>query len=123
LHIVVLWELSQFFWKKYFQQIEFSRWRKAHFVPYRPIQLSCRNTCVSPQKPSVLEAAPSSTLFPCENWVSFWMEFFLQIIVFKVGKGSFWSNWPIELRWRNTCVFPKNTICIRSRSILDIASL
>jgi hypothetical protein len=28
-------------------------------------------------------------LFPCENWVSFWKEYFLQIIVFKVAIHSF----------------------------------
>jgi len=37
------------------------------------------------RKPYVLEEGACSTLFPCENWVSFWKEYFRQIIVFKVA--------------------------------------
>jgi hypothetical protein len=36
------------------------------------------------KEPPVLEEGPFSTLFPYENWDSFWKEFFLQIIVFKL---------------------------------------
>jgi hypothetical protein len=42
--------------------------------------------------PSVFKGGVSSTLFSCENWVSFWKEYFLQIITFKVEKGSFCSK-------------------------------
>jgi hypothetical protein len=31
-------------------------------------------------------------LFPCENWVNFWKEFFLHIIIFPVVICSFWCK-------------------------------
>jgi hypothetical protein len=47
-------------------------WIKAHSVPNSPIQL-VEETQVSlkKEKTSVLEVGASSTLFPCENCVSF----------------------------------------------------
>jgi hypothetical protein len=49
-------------------KLEFSMWRKAKFVVNRLIQLRYQKTCISlERKPSVLEAAASKTLFPCEN--------------------------------------------------------
>jgi hypothetical protein len=47
--------------------LRFSGWRSALFAPHRPIQLSWRNTCISPKKLSTWEVALSSTLIPCEN--------------------------------------------------------
>jgi hypothetical protein len=41
------------------------------------------------KKPPVLDAAESQTLFLSEISVRFGREYFLQIIVFKVEKGSF----------------------------------
>jgi hypothetical protein len=35
----------------------------------------------------MFEAAASSALFVSGSWVSFWKEYFLQIIVFKVEEG------------------------------------
>jgi hypothetical protein len=48
----------------------------------------------------MLKAAASSTLFPCENHVSCWKEYFLKIIVFQVKKGSLCSKWAysVELK-------------------------
>jgi hypothetical protein len=43
---------------------QFSRWRKAHFLPNRPIQLGWRNKWISWRKSSVLEVGASSTIFP-----------------------------------------------------------
>jgi hypothetical protein len=40
----------------------------------------------------MLAAAASSAFFPCENYASFWKEYILHIIVFKVEKGSFYSK-------------------------------
>jgi hypothetical protein len=45
--------------------------------------------------PSILEATTSTTLFPCENWVSYWKEYFVQIRIFKVEKSSFCSTWKL----------------------------
>jgi hypothetical protein len=69
------------------------RWRKAHFIPNRPIQLFWRKRGISPKKTICVEAGVSSTLFCCENWVHFWKEYFLPISVFKVEKCSFCSNY------------------------------
>jgi hypothetical protein len=51
-----------------------------------------RITCIYWRKPSVLEAGPSSTLFPCESCVSFWKEYFLQLMLMKVEKSSLSSK-------------------------------
>jgi hypothetical protein len=40
----------------------------------------------------MLAAAASSAFFPCENYASFWKEYILHIIVFKVEKGVFYSK-------------------------------
>jgi hypothetical protein len=74
---------------------EFSKWRKSHFVPNRPIQLSWQNTCIFKRKSYVLEAGTSSKLFPCENWISLWKKYFLQIKVFNLEKDSFVPYRPI----------------------------
>jgi hypothetical protein len=65
MHIVSLWEWG--FCQIYTSyNLYVSRWRYAQFVPNLPIQLSWRNTCVSPKKTTLLEAGTSSTLFPCD---------------------------------------------------------
>jgi hypothetical protein len=48
-----------------------SRWRLALFAPNRPLQLRWRNSCICPRKRSMLEASQFSTMFSCENGVSF----------------------------------------------------
>jgi hypothetical protein len=70
--------------------------RKGYFVPNRHIQLRWNNTCVFWKKYTVLEAESSRTLVPCKNWVSFWKEYFLQIRIFKVEKGSFCSKFTFS---------------------------
>jgi hypothetical protein len=75
------------------------------------------------REPSLSEASASSKLFPCENWGNFWKEYFLQIIVFKVEKGSFCSKKDILLNQRNSCISWKKTMCVRSQSIMCIVSL
>jgi hypothetical protein len=44
------------------------------------------------KKSSMLEAEASSTLFACENRVSFWKEKFLQIGIYKMETGSVCSK-------------------------------
>jgi hypothetical protein len=57
--------------------------------------------------PSMLEAAADSILFQCENWVTFWKEYFLQMWIFRVLLVSFCSNRLVQLSWINTCITPK----------------
>jgi hypothetical protein len=105
-------------WKESFPQLWCFRWRYALLVPNRPTQLNWRNTCMSPIKTiHVRRYLNSSPLFPCENWVSFWKEYFLQITVFKVKIGFVCSHRPIQLSWRNTSMYLKKTIYVRSCSI------
>jgi hypothetical protein len=91
-HIVSLWELSKFMKRQLPTTYVFQgRHRRSLF------QISLfswvEETNVSLQtKPYTLEAAKSSTLFPCENGVSLWKEYFLHIRVFKVEEGSFCSK-------------------------------
>ena len=48
----------------------------------------------------MLEAAASSIFFPCENWVRFWKEYFLKIIVYKVETSSFGSKYASSAKWK-----------------------
>jgi hypothetical protein len=47
-----------------------------------------RNMCISWRKPSEWEEWASSTLFLCENWVTFWKIYILQITVSKMEQTS-----------------------------------
>jgi hypothetical protein len=60
-------------------------------------------THVSRERKSVgLEPVACSTLFLCENWVSFWRGYVLEIIVLKVEiKSQFVPNQPSKLSWRD----------------------
>jgi hypothetical protein len=53
-------------------------------------------------QPSVLDAGSSSTVFQCENWVSFSEYYFMQIKILMVEKGSFCSKvyYSAELKKR-----------------------
>jgi hypothetical protein len=91
--IVSLWELSYFL--KDIHPANHSFQNGANLMSFRTglfnwaeemhVSLE-RNYCV-------VEEGSSSTLFPCENWVSFWKKCFLQITVFKVVKDSSSSKW------------------------------
>jgi hypothetical protein len=85
----------------------FSQWRKAHFVPNRPIHPSGRNTCVSQRNPPILYAGASRIFIPCEYWVSFWMQCFLQLRSFKMDFVSLCSKYAFAAVLKNTCVSPK----------------
>jgi hypothetical protein len=85
---------------------------------------SVEETHVSLQrKPTVLEAAASSTFFPCENRLRISMKYFLQLTCFKGEVGSFATNEPIQLRTQNTCISPKITMYVRIWIILYIVNL
>jgi hypothetical protein len=75
------------------------------------------------RKASMLEPHVSSTLCACESWVRVWREYFREITIFKVEKGSFCPNRLILLNWRNTWISQKKTICIRSRITWEIVFL
>jgi hypothetical protein len=74
---------------------EFSRWLKDNFVPNRPFQLSWRNTCIRPMNTICVRSDSIYHLTSLWNFVSFWMEFFLQLWYFKVYRLT-------QLSWRNT---------------------
>jgi hypothetical protein len=54
----------------------------------------------------MLEAGATSALFPCDNWLSFKMEYFLQMKYFKVDKVSFSCKQAYLASLRNTCISP-----------------
>jgi hypothetical protein len=64
----------------------------------------------------VLEAGTSSTLFPCENCISFWKEYFIQVRILRWRKAHYVSDRPIQQHWRNMYLWNK-TVCVRRRSI------
>jgi hypothetical protein len=60
----------------------------------------------------MLEAATSSRLIPYENWISAWKEYNLQIIVFKLEKGSFSSKWGYSAELKKLMYLSKgNHLC------------
>jgi hypothetical protein len=69
------------------------------------------------RKPSLLEAAAHTALFPCESWVSVSEEYFLQILISRWRMVHFVRNTPTQLRWRTTGSSQKLTICVCGRSI------
>jgi hypothetical protein len=60
----------------------------------------------------MLEARRSSTLFSRENWLSFWKEFLWSEIVLKWENPSIYEKYPLQMKWRNTCILW--TILIRT---------
>jgi hypothetical protein len=87
------------------------------------------------RKRSVLAAAASRALFPCENWVSvwteststllpsengvtFWKKYFLQIRIQGGEIINLLLNRPIKLSWQNSCISWKKTIGVRSWNIV-----
>jgi hypothetical protein len=82
--------------------VGFSRVWMSVYVTNRPIQLSWGNTCISPKETICVRRGVWRRLFPCVIWVRFCKEYFLQIIVFQVEKGSFCSKglfrWVEETR-------------------------
>jgi hypothetical protein len=65
----------------------------------------------------VLEAVACNSLFPSENWVSFWKEYFLQFIVIKVEKDSFSFKYSYSAMLKKHMKLLKKTMYVRSRSI------
>jgi hypothetical protein len=57
--------------------------RNITFMQNSSIQVKGRSSVSFVRKQSMLEAGGSSTLFPCENWVSFWKEYCLPLWVLK----------------------------------------
>jgi hypothetical protein len=74
------------FWRQCFLNVRCFNVELACFAPSRAIQMTWGNTCFLKRKPSVVEGAASSTLFPCENSLK---EYILQIILFMVKITSF----------------------------------
>jgi hypothetical protein len=60
-------------------------------------------------KPSLSEAAAFSTLFPYENWVSDWKEYFLQIKTFQVRKVIFIQIGLFKWEDKKTCLSQKKS--------------
>jgi hypothetical protein len=52
------------FERNVFRKLQFSRWKKAHLLPNRPIQLSGETHVSLKREPFGLEAGASSTFFP-----------------------------------------------------------
>jgi hypothetical protein len=102
--------------KEYILLIIVSKWGKAHFVHIDLFSLVEETHVYLQRTPSVLEAGASSTLFPCENWGSFWMECFLQLRCFKEEIDSLFSKESYSAELKKTCISPKKPIHVRSFS-------
>jgi hypothetical protein len=99
-----------------------SSWRLALSAPNSHVHLSLRNLCISQRKMIYFQSFKSSTLLPCEYWVSLWNEYIVPIRIFKLQKGSFFPKRPIRLSWGKTYISP-NTIYASSCTYKHIVSL
>ena len=115
LSIVAQFKLSYFLRGKLSENHSFQGWKSSFYskMPHsaelkKRMYLSIKNT-------SILEVAASSSLFPCDNCFGFGKEYFLECAVFKVVTGSLCSKQAYQQRWRNTCIFLRTTISLRSR--------
>jgi hypothetical protein len=104
------------FWKEYCLLLRCLRWRSHLFPPNRDIQPSWRNKWVSPNKPSILEAAASSTFFPCENSVTFQRNTFSNLGVAMWRYSLFPPSRPIQSCWRNTYISANKPITLEAAS-------
>jgi hypothetical protein len=68
------------------------------------------------RRPCVLEAVALPHCFPVRTEL-FPKEYIVQIIVLKMEKASFVPSWPIQLSLRNTYIFEKKSIYVRSSSM------
>jgi len=73
-HILSLLKLSSFFERNTSCKSEFSRWRKAHLIQIGLFSYDEEKHASLEKKPFVLDAGATSTLFSCENTLSFLKE-------------------------------------------------
>jgi hypothetical protein len=88
--------------KEYLQSVSVLKWKNHSLYEKYPLQMNRRNTCILWKKNSMLEAGESCTLFPYENWVTFWRENSLHFRVFKCKEHHFCANEPIQVKGRST---------------------
>jgi hypothetical protein len=98
------------------KKLQFSRWRKAHFVPKGAIQQRWRNTCISPKKTIYVR---SSSIYHIVSLVR--IELGLEgntscnLPVSMWRKVLFAPNRPTQVKWWNTCISVKKIIYVRSK--------
>jgi hypothetical protein len=63
----------------------------------------------------MLEEGGSKTLLCNENWVSLWNEYLQSENILKWENHSLYDKYPLQTKWRNTCILWNNTICVRGR--------
>jgi hypothetical protein len=66
------------------------------------------------RKPGMLDTGTSTALFSCGNWLSFWKKDFFEFTWLMLEISDACSNWPIQLRWRNTCVSRKKSSMLQA---------
>jgi hypothetical protein len=91
---------------------KFSGWRKGHWVPNHLFRWFGETPVHLQRRPSLKEAVASVTLYSRENWVIFCNEYFLQILHFKVQKGSFYSKTAYTPQlWKRMYASKGNHLC------------
>jgi hypothetical protein len=107
------------FWKEYCLPLRFSCVEQT-FVQNTSPQVNERRIVSLGRKPCMLEAGGSGTLFTCKNRVTLWKEILLSERVLKWENHSLYENYPVQMKWRNTCILWHNTICVKNRGVLHI---
>jgi hypothetical protein len=89
---------------------------KALFIPNRPIQQSWRITYVCLKKTTYVRSSSIYHIVSHENWVNFWQKSFLQMVVFKVQKGSFCSKYAYLAMLKKHMSFERKSSLLEARA-------
>jgi hypothetical protein len=92
------------------------------YEKYAP-QRKWRNTCILWNNTICVRGSRVCTLFCSGNWVNLWKEYLQSDNVLKWENHLLYEKYPLQMKWRNTCVSWNNIIYVRDRSAMHIVSL
>jgi hypothetical protein len=97
----------------------FSYWKNIHFSENRPILLTWRDTCISWKIPSTLDVEFNIYCFPLRSQLAYQRNS-PYLSVFSCRRNiHFKLSTPFKLNWRDICQCWKNSIKVRSLSVLN----
>jgi hypothetical protein len=102
------------FWKEYLQSERVLKWENCSIYEKYSLQKKWRNTCILWMIQSVLNAEVSYTLFPYEDWVSFWKEYCLLVRIASCHQSVAWAAagfFPCRKKPSVPCLLPPSFAC------------
>jgi hypothetical protein len=94
--IVSQWELSYLIKRIQPSSQGFQVWGHITICQNSSIQVKGRSSISVGRKPSMLEAGASSTMFPCEKWVSLWKIYLWSERVLNWENHSLYEKFPVQ---------------------------